>query len=110
MAQALPRRRNRLALALGVGQLLLAVPMLLPIVLCALVVGTYGLALGGLTGLVFPLLLVGGPLLGLGLAALIARAQKLPGETAFAVMSSGLLLGASVVNFGWLHQAGVAWV
>ncbi|WP_030059958.1 MULTISPECIES: hypothetical protein [Streptomyces] len=104
---AAPGRRNRLALALGVGQLLLAAPMLATVATGGLVVAVMGLAAGGPAVAVLPLvlLLTVGPLVGLGLAALIARTQGLPRDVRFPVIAFGLLLGTAVEYFGWVRPA-----
>ncbi|RKT11185.1 hypothetical protein BX285_5120 [Streptomyces sp. 1114.5] len=104
---ATPGRRNRIALALGVGQLLLAAPMLAQVLTGGLVVAVMGLAAGGPAVAVLPLvlLLTGGPLLGLGAAALVARVRGLPGSVRFAVLASGLLLGTAVEYLGWVRPA-----
>ncbi|MER7771768.1 hypothetical protein [Kitasatospora sp. NPDC096140] len=105
--QALPGKRNRLALALGVGELLLAAPMLATVAAGGLVVAVMGLAAGGsaVAVLLLALLLAAGPLLGLGLGFLVARLQRLPRDVAFPVVGFGLLLGTAVEYFGWIRPA-----
>ncbi|WP_030242087.1 hypothetical protein [Streptomyces sp. NRRL S-350] len=105
--QSAPARRNRIALALGVGQLLFAAPMLAAVVTGGLVAAMMGLAAGGPAVALLPLaaLLAAGPLLGSGLAALIARAQGLSKDIAFPVKAFGLLLGTAVEYFAWIRPA-----
>ncbi|MEU9044005.1 MULTISPECIES: hypothetical protein [unclassified Kitasatospora] len=105
--QALPGKRNRLALALGVGQLLLAAPMLATLATGGLVVAVMGLAAGASAPavLLLALLLTAGPLIGLGVAFLIVRLQGLPRDVAFPAVSFGLLLGTAVEYFGWIRPA-----
>ncbi|GAB7180328.1 hypothetical protein ATKI12_0159 [Kitasatospora sp. Ki12] len=113
MAQTLPGRptlpgkRNLLAAALGVGQLLLAAPMLATLVTGGLVVAVMGLAAGASALALLPLvlLLAAGPLLGLGITALIVRGQRFPRGVGFPVVSFGLLLGTAVEYFGWIRPA-----
>ncbi|MFE5583774.1 hypothetical protein [Kitasatospora sp. NPDC056531] len=101
MVETLPRTRNRLALALGVGQLLLAAPMLMPLGLGAFMVGVMAFASGETGGLVYPVLVALGPLLGLGVAFLIARVQQLHKDVAFALIGFGLLAGTAI-EYHWL--------
>ncbi|MFE6056102.1 hypothetical protein ACFQ6N_35600 [Kitasatospora sp. NPDC056446] len=105
--QSVPGRRNRLALALGAGQLLLAAPMLATIATAGLVVAVMGTAAGGpaVAVVLLALLLAAGPLLGLGLAYLAARLRGLSGDVAFPVVAFGLLLGTTVEYVAWIGPA-----
>ncbi|MGW3040792.1 hypothetical protein ACWC9T_12260 [Kitasatospora sp. NPDC001159] len=97
--------RHRLVLALGVGLLLLAVPMLAPIAEITFMAVMFGLA-GMLPALLFAPIAAAGPLLGLGLATLIARVQEFRKDIGFAVKSFGLLVGTSVEYFVWIRPLG----
>ncbi|MET8628408.1 hypothetical protein ABZW30_32485 [Kitasatospora sp. NPDC004669] len=100
-------RRHRLALVLGVVELVLAAPMLLHIGLIAFVFGAYGLAGAGAAGLAYAALVAGGPLLGYGLGAAIARAQGFPKSVGLAVKGLGLLVATSAEYFLWLGHLGL---
>ncbi|MEV7773163.1 hypothetical protein [Kitasatospora sp. NPDC086791] len=104
---ALPGKRNGIALALGAVQLLLAAPMLATLGTAGLVVAVMGMAAGGSVGavLLLALLLAAGPLLGLGLAFLVVRLRRLPGDVAFPAVSFGLLLGTAIEYVGWIRPA-----
>ncbi|MFI9365690.1 hypothetical protein ACIG5E_32275 [Kitasatospora sp. NPDC053057] len=99
MAETLPRPRKQLALALGVVELLLAAPMLVPLGLGAFMVGVMAFASGRAAALLFPLLVVAGPLLGLGATLLIARVQRLSRDVAFPLVGFGLLAGTAIEYF-----------
>ncbi|MFD8752658.1 hypothetical protein ACFV0O_17005 [Kitasatospora sp. NPDC059577] len=106
-APGLPGRRNRVALALGVGQLLLAAPMLATLGAGGLVVAVMGLAAGSSPAavLLLALLLAAGPLLGLGLAFLVVRLRRLPADVAFPTAGFGLLVGTAIEYVGWIRPA-----
>lgn len=88
-------RRRRRVLALGVVQLLLAAPMLVPIVALTLTAARYLLALG-VVGVVFAPVVAAGPLLGLEIGGLVARLREFRRDTGFAVRTFGLLLGTVI--------------
>ncbi|MGA5819396.1 hypothetical protein ACPC54_16270 [Kitasatospora sp. NPDC094028] len=98
MAQTLPGKRNPLGLALGVGQLLLAAPMLATLATGGLVIAVMGMAAGSSAVVAVPaaLVMLLGPLLGLLLAFLVTRVSGLPRSVAFPVVSFGLLLGTAI--------------
>ncbi|MFG2848754.1 hypothetical protein ACGF12_37225 [Kitasatospora sp. NPDC048296] len=93
-------RRHWLAPALGVVQLVLVVPMLVPIAKITMMAAMFGLA-GMLPALLFVPLVAAGPLLGLGLATLVARVQGFRKDIGFAVRSFGLLVGTAI-EYHWL--------
>ncbi|KJS56698.1 hypothetical protein [Streptomyces rubellomurinus] len=106
MARTLSGKRNPLGLALGVGQLLLAAPMLATLATGGLVIAVMGMAAGSSAVVAVPaaLLMLLGPLLGLGLALLVTRVHDVPRHVVFPVISFGLLLGTAIEYVGIFQQ------